>query len=329
VNPDPKPMRPVSTPASQAGTPPASSVLLPLASLAEALQPLDLDTAVDVAALCLELPQLDLTPAKGREAAALSHPESDGPGLASFAGGLHSSIAAMVSSPAARSERAAIAPATVPVIQAKNDPDALASNPADRRILLDDTPSEQVRWPELARYELPGAPWLNMAEATLPEDSLSFSPCDEPFSVISAGDFLAPIGPALDELVARMGEDSLELAEPASLFLGPGDVVPPAGDGLLPASARHLDPGWSARESPGSVWETFGARDQQPSVRSSGPPAGSEAGSDVFGSEMIGSLATRLLGAAERLEQAAQRLTHLAPGSMASLPRPFRGRVDG
>ncbi len=186
-------------------------------------------------------------------------------------------------------------------------------------------------WPELARYELPGAPWPDVAEPSPPWNGPSLSIGTEPGRAAAA--LQPPTGPALDELLARLRADGLALAEPASLFPGPvdpaGDPVPSPGDGPIPTSASRLDSGWSASEIPGAAWETFRGRDQQPAARLSGSPPGPEAGSEVLSSEMIGELVSRLLGAVERLEQAAERITQPTPSSLASLPRPFRGRVDG
>ena len=131
-------------------------------------------------------------------------------------------------------------------------------------------------------------------------------------------------------MLARLRNDGLALAEPASLFPGPGDAAGessplPAG---RPISASR-DSAWSPDEISGPNRDSIDVRDSQTADRSGGSPAGHDSGSEMLSGEMMSELASRLLTAAERLEQVILRISQPVPGSQASLPRPFRGRVDG
>jgi hypothetical protein len=143
----------------------------------------------------------------------------------------------------------------------------------------------------------------------------------------------AGTGPVFDGLPARLRGEGLPLAEPASLFAVPAhpldDPGLAPGDGPITPTAIRRDSGWPAGETPGGAWTSSGGLDRGPSARSIGSPPGSQAGSEAVSSEMIGEMASRLMAAAERLEQAALHLAQPAPGNPTSPPRPFRGRVGG
>ena len=83
MSPDPKPIRAVTT---TGGNPDPAAALRCFRSRRwpRPSGPSPLGTAADVAALCLELPPLDLTPREGQGAVTPPHPAIDGPGLASF-----------------------------------------------------------------------------------------------------------------------------------------------------------------------------------------------------------------------------------------------------
>ena len=185
--------------------------------------------------------------------------------------------------------------------------------------------------PELSRYQLPDASWPGAAEPGPPWDGSSLAIGAEPTHAAAAQQ--APTGPALNELLARLQSGGLTLDEPASLFPGSVDPatkpVPAEADEPISLFSSRPDSGLTASAIPRGALDTFSGRDKQPEVGLAGSAPGLGSGSGMFSSEMIGELASRLLGAAERLEQAALRITQPAPGSLTALPRPFRGRVDG
>ena len=331
MSPDPKPIRAVNSTDGNPGAVAASAALLPLASLAEVHQPLVLGRDVELAALCLELPPLGLAQREGQGAVAPPHPVIDGPGLASFAGELGSIVdpnlppsAATTTLPRAPAEYRADAPALVPGL-----------DPGDRRILasLAQGEGQGEPWPDLAGDSLPGAPWPNVIETSTPWNGPSLPSSAGPYSDRAEAALQAPTGPALDDLLAHLGAEGLALAEPASLFPVPGDPagdpVRLSGDGPIRDPASRPDSGWSVDEITGSARDAFSGPDRQPATRSGGSPSGYEADPERFSGEMMGELTSRLLIAAERLEQAAERMTHPDPASLALSPRPFHGRVDG
>jgi hypothetical protein len=217
----------------------ASSLLLPLESLAEAFQPLAPGKAADAAALCLDPPALARSQAEEQGAADITTAQSS------------------------QAEWVAHGVPLLPRASAKEDPDPFAPGPDNSHSLV-------------------GA---------------------EPYSLHA-------------DLFAGLGDAAT------------GPISSPADRPITPTVSRNRS-AWPTGETLDFSPDAFAAPDRQPSLGAARSSPGPEAGLDSTSSELIGELASRLLGAVERLEQATERMAHPAPGSPAPLARSFRGRVDG
>ena len=109
--------------------------LLPLESLARALDPLAPGSAADVAALCLEFPPLDLTPPDEQWGVTPTHPAIDVSALASNSEELGSLVTAYAPSPTIQEEWSAKAPRSLLSDPTEHQASILAPGPGARGIL--------------------------------------------------------------------------------------------------------------------------------------------------------------------------------------------------
>jgi hypothetical protein len=143
------------------------------------------------------------------------------------------------------------------------------------------------------------------------------------------GDYAPAESLAMSEILERIREEGNSLTDPSTLIPpssdSPTDLVPLQDDRN---GGDFWDPGCMplaefAVRGPAGMGETpwrAGAIGRQPEPETS---------LNSTGRQSIDELASRLLATTDRLEAVAQQLVSAAPRSLASSPRPFRGRVDG
>jgi hypothetical protein len=140
----------------------------------------------------------------------------------------------------------------------------------------------------------------------------------------------APEEMPVDSMLAQLRVRGEVLSDPVSLFPGPDDSPgEPTGPELGSVLADSWDSDRPSRSTPLLSSRISNTRDRLQRAGIGNPMAEHGAGTDPAMTQAITELASRLIAAAERLEDVAKRLLPAAPSPLLSAPRPFRGRVDG